>query len=157
GPGAATTRANGPPFWIDLYLLHARQIQYDAAVAGTKSGSAVATTTDSQQDALLASEIDDTHDIVDSRRSHDEGRVLVDIPVPHLPGLVVGGVDRSDDFAPQLSLQLLRSFFVDQGVRRSLVVLGRHRPNPFSLLSIDQTASFAGFARFDSVPPGHRR
>ena len=97
GRGQARLGPCGPALHVDLERLHVPEVEHDPAVGRAVPGVAVAAAADGELRSALASERDDSRDIVGIRDPHDRRRALVRPAVEGRSRRVVRGVVRTDD------------------------------------------------------------
>ena len=103
-PAAGASEA---PRRVDADLVHPPKVDDQAAVGCRVPDGAVTTAADGDLEVALAAESDGGDDVVDVRRSDDQGRPAIEHRVPDPPGIVViGGIGR-DDLAREGSAQLV--------------------------------------------------
>ena len=90
-PGLSARRA---PLRIDLNALHRRKVDHQTAVTHAVAGDVVAAAAHCHREIVLTSKAHAAHDVVGSGAPCDQGRALVDQPVPDHAGTVVGEIIR---------------------------------------------------------------
>ncbi len=95
-PGRAALRECPPAARVHAHRRHRRKIEHDTAVAGGEPGNAVRAAADRHRQPFTAGELDPADHVGDSRTAQNKRGMLVDRPVPDLPGVLVAGVSRGD-------------------------------------------------------------
>jgi hypothetical protein len=101
----AGARHREPPPRVDPYLAELPQVDHQPAVADGPPGDAVAARPHRDRQVMGACEADRGHDVRGVPAAGDHRRVPVDGAVPDPAGLVVAGIGRVDDSAPQAGPQ----------------------------------------------------
>jgi hypothetical protein len=89
GPRRASLRIDADP-------LHRREVDDEATVADRVAGEAVPPAAHGYQQALLSREVDRVDDVGHASAARDEVRETIYRPVPHLSGMLVVGVIRTE-------------------------------------------------------------
>src|SRR4051812_38508755 len=95
--------ARGPGDRVDVDRPHPREVEHQATVADPVTGRAVTATTDREQQAVLAREVDRRDDVRAAAAPDDRRRPAVDHAVPDPARRIIAVIGGKDDAAVQAS------------------------------------------------------
>ena len=101
GPGEPGLGARHPPRRVDLHSLHRPQVNHQPALAHRVTGEAVPAPVHRDQQAPRASVIHRSDHVGHPRAAGNQGRLAVEQPVEHPPGLVIPGTVRAQDLTAE--------------------------------------------------------
>src|SRR5439155_15944745 len=116
GPGDPALGAHRAPGRIDPDTLHLGQVNDQTTVAGGVAGDVVATTADRYQQVVDTSKTDRGDDIRHPSAAHDQGRMAVNHTIPHLPGVLIAYILRTQQRATQARLEIVDGRFLEDGL-----------------------------------------
>src|SRR5262249_19242395 len=96
--------------------LHLGQVDDETTIAGSVAGDVVATTTDRHQQVVATGKTDRGDDIGHASAAHDHGRMAVNHPIPHLPGVFVTAITGAQERATQARFEIVDRRFLEDGV-----------------------------------------
>src|SRR5688500_8724323 len=90
---------------IDADALHQRKVNDEAAVTNREAGVAVPPATHGEKEAIVLGELHGRDDVGHASASRYKGRETIDRSVPHLASILLAGVLRAEQLAPEPLLQ----------------------------------------------------
>jgi hypothetical protein len=99
-----------------VHAPHRRQVDHQTVVAAAEPGAVVATTSDSDEQTLVAAEVHGSDDIGDVHATRDQKRSLVDHAIVQFARLLVTLIATLDQLTAQVRLESLYGCFAQHDV-----------------------------------------
>ena len=112
-PGGAPADPDGARLAIDADAVHAGDVDHHSVVDRTGPGDAVTAAADGHAEPVLTREVDEIDHVRSAGAHRDDGRALVEHPVPQLPSFVIGLVGGSQQVAAESLLERREALFID--------------------------------------------